>query len=166
MQRELRRVPCPGPGRHLYRRRQRARQQPLHQTWVKLRSKSQGVQIRDISDELQHALGLTCPRAVFFSCSTQDAVLEALRESPWARSAPPLLVRMPDGDGEEEEEEGLLTLGQLMASVPQPAHFTPYKPKDPSDCVALIMCSSGTTGLPKGVAVTQMNILVGLSNRM
>lgn len=37
------------------------------------------------------------------------------------------------------------------------------EPIDLANNVALVLCSSGTTGLPKGVELTQRNILVGTS---
>lgn len=37
------------------------------------------------------------------------------------------------------------------------------KPIDMQNNVALVLCSSGTTGLPKGVELTQRNILVAIS---
>lgn len=36
------------------------------------------------------------------------------------------------------------------------------KPQDVVDNVAMILCSSGTTGLPKGVMITQHNVMVGI----
>lgn len=35
------------------------------------------------------------------------------------------------------------------------------EPQNMKEHVALIMCSSGTTGLPKGVQLTQFNLLLG-----
>lgn len=37
------------------------------------------------------------------------------------------------------------------------------KPIDMANNVAIVLCSSGTTGLPKGVELTQQNALVGIS---
>jgi long-subunit acyl-CoA synthetase (AMP-forming) len=111
---------------------------------------------------LEHSLSLTTPRAVFFSASTQDAVMEALS----SLKARPLLVRLPDEDGEDEGGDGFETLSHILSSVPQQniATYTPYKPADPAECVGLIMCSSGTTGMPKGVQLSHTNLLAGICN--
>lgn len=76
-----------------------------------------------------------------------------------------MLVCMPDSDGDEEAEEGFVTLTSLLNSVPHvPHNFQPYVPSDPTNATALILCSSGTTGLPKGVELTHSNVLLGFLN--
>lgn len=39
------------------------------------------------------------------------------------------------------------------------------EPQNISDNVALILCSSGTTGLPKGVQLTQKNVMIGIEQQ-
>lgn len=43
-------------------------------------------------------------------------------------------------------------------------HSFVCSPLDMDNNVCLNLCSSGTTGLPKGVELTQMNILKAVSN--
>lgn len=40
------------------------------------------------------------------------------------------------------------------------------QPQDKLNNVSLILCSSGTTGLPKGVQLTQINVTLGIAQLM
>lgn len=64
----------------------------------------------------------------------------------------------PTGAGYVSSEEFLNN-----AAVPK-GSFLPPPPTNIHDTVALILCSSGTTGLPKGVQLTQFNILTAVSH--
>jgi long-subunit acyl-CoA synthetase (AMP-forming) len=50
----------------------------------------------------------------------------------------------------------------FVASTPVAAKYDFFycQPMDVHEQIALILCSSGTTGLPKGVQLTQYNLLV------
>ncbi|KAF4532198.1 hypothetical protein B566_EDAN002260 [Ephemera danica] len=118
------------------------------------------------SRELQHLLHITPPRVVFCTAATKDNVLDALRRLQHQGMAwPALLVLMPDFNGVEIQLEGFHTLSQVLKSTQFSPKFRPIRTPDPSTDVALIMCSSGTTGLPKAVQLTQTNVLVNLAVR-
>lgn len=67
--------------------------------------------------------------------------------------------------GEETSDEGFVAAEEFLNN---PAvikgSFRPPQATDIKDHVALILCSSGTTGLPKGVQLTQFNILTAVSH--
>lgn len=67
--------------------------------------------------------------------------------------------------GEEENGDGFIGSEVFYnnPAVPKGSFLLP-RPTNIKENVALILCSSGTTGLPKGVQLTQFNILVAVSH--
>ncbi|KAF4532197.1 hypothetical protein B566_EDAN002259 [Ephemera danica] len=114
--------------------------------------------------EMQHLLRLTAPRVIFLSHSARKALLEALKQATTIKW--PLLVLMPNSDGSQVQMEGFELMTEMLKTQPSRIdRFQPYQPKDPDQCVALVLCSSGTTGLPKGVQLSHTNIFSNLTNR-
>lgn len=72
-------------------------------------------------------------------------------------------------DGEESEEENVITIVQFQEKFQsnfiknEDFFVTPVNVKFHT---AAILCSSGTTGLPKGVELTHHNLIVSLAHWM
>lgn len=62
--------------------------------------------------------------------------------------------------GDYSPSPAILTFKQLMENKnPVPYPEIVFNAVNKSEDIALIMCSSGTTGMPKGVQLTQSNVL-------
>ncbi|XP_053678264.1 luciferin 4-monooxygenase-like [Anopheles nili] len=113
--------------------------------------------------ELEHAFGLSKPRVLFFSAFAADRIVPAAT-SERCRGYIERLVLF--GDENPFEAGPVVLLEQFLATQPpvDPEGFE-IEPTRVNEHVALIMCSSGTTGLPKGVQLTQANVMasVGLT---
>lgn len=67
--------------------------------------------------------------------------------------------------GEEESGDGFVASEEFFNNPTVPhGSFVPPRPTNVKENVALVLCSSGTTGLPKGVQLTQYNILTAVSH--
>lgn len=64
------------------------------------------------------------------------------------------------GDAEYYED---FIYRNLKGNTMSPIDFKPYN-KDPQKLPAFIMCSSGTTGLPKGVMVSHRNVAMKVAH--
>lgn len=107
-------------------------------------------------EEIEHNLRITKPKIIFVSELVAPKFLEIPNELPFVEK---IIIF-----NSTEHVEGAQTLEEflyehLRGHRINPTSFEPFN-KNPGEQIALIMCSSGTTGLPKGVALTHKNILV------
>lgn len=107
--------------------------------------------------ELNHAFSLSKPTIVFASASTSEKVLNVVNSLSHVRK-----VVLLDDDG----PRGLNIVHLRDFTGPKALNGVHFEPKavDKEKTICLIMCSSGTTGLPKGVQLSQANIIVTARN--
>uniref|UniRef100_A0A182N0I5 Luciferin 4-monooxygenase n=1 Tax=Anopheles dirus TaxID=7168 RepID=A0A182N0I5_9DIPT len=109
--------------------------------------------------EFVHAFNLSRPRVVFTSAFAADRVVAA------AAQCASFVERLVLFGEENPFGHAATLLEQFLAPVP--AFVNPLalaiEPTDVYEHVALIMCSSGTTGLPKGVQLTQSNVMASVA---
>nr|CAD7201656.1 unnamed protein product [Timema douglasi] len=106
--------------------------------------------------ELMHAMSLSRPRLIFCSEGAEPLVREAADRV--AGLAEEVVVM-----GRERQFLRHLTLDMFVSDYVseqgRPQHFHLHRVEHPKEHVAFIFCSSGTTGLPKGVMITHHNVL-------
>nr|CAD7427909.1 unnamed protein product [Timema monikensis] len=114
------------------------------------------------SRELMHTMSLSRPRLIFCSEGAEPLVREAADRV--AGLAEEVVVM-----GRERQFLRHLTLEMFVSDYVseqgRPQHFQLHRVEHPKDHVAFIFCSSGTTGLPKGVMITHHNVLSLLANQ-
>uniref|UniRef100_A0A182T271 Luciferin 4-monooxygenase n=1 Tax=Anopheles maculatus TaxID=74869 RepID=A0A182T271_9DIPT len=113
--------------------------------------------------EFVHAFSLSKPRVVFLSPFSADRIVAAANQ---CTSFIERLVLFGDEnlcDGASSAVPYTL-MEQFLARVSfvNPLGFD-IAPTNVHEHVALIMCSSGTTGLPKGVQLTQANVMASVA---
>ncbi|XP_062557091.1 uncharacterized protein LOC134221931 isoform X2 [Armigeres subalbatus] len=108
--------------------------------------------------ELDHAFNLSKPKVIFVSPFSADRVVAAARKNRH-------IVQRVILFGEENpfgSDVELFDDFQKPVSFVNPTNFY-IPPVDVENHVALIMCSSGTTGLPKGVQLTHYNLMASIA---
>lgn len=105
--------------------------------------------------ELHHALSLSQPRVLFTTAFGYNKVVDVLPENLCIESVVLL-------DEQVVSDPKFVNLQHLTEKFPECDSFE-CTPVDMKENVALILCSSGTTGLPKGVELTQYNIITSIS---
>lgn len=107
--------------------------------------------------ELNHSVGLSRPKVLFSSVYVTEKAVAIGQQNAFIRKVVIF--------GEETSGEGFVASEDFLNNpqVPQGSFFAP-RPTNIKDNVCLVLCSSGTTGLPKGVQLTQFNILTAVSH--
>lgn len=101
-------------------------------------------------DELKHTMNISEPNAVFCSPFTATKIIELKPELPSLRT---IIVF-----GEVASDEDIIAYNDWLE---KPANVLDLKTTkiDLRENVAVVLCSSGTTGLPKGVELSHFNIM-------
>lgn len=102
--------------------------------------------------EFYHALNISKPKIIFVSPKVLNFIKNYVKELSWA----PSLILMISGKNNTD----IPTVDKLIEKIPRSSvdNFE-VSTVDPSEHVIAILCSSGTTGLPKGVMLTDRNFL-------
>ncbi|KAK9871403.1 hypothetical protein WA026_011656 [Henosepilachna vigintioctopunctata] len=103
-------------------------------------------------EELKHVMNLSKPRIIFSSAKSIMKLSKIKNEYPFLK----LLVLF----GSNENTDSFIGMNNLIKDaekdqIPSDFEVPQY---DPKETVATILCSSGTTGMPKGVMCTHDNM--------
>lgn len=110
-----------------------------------------------MAQELHHAVQLTRPKVVFVSAECYAVVSKEVERCGFVQNVISLDAIPAKGSPKT------ISYGDFIGNGIASQFYC--KPQDVSAKVALILFSSGTTGLPKGVEITEKNILVGIANQ-
>lgn len=104
--------------------------------------------------ELKHALSISKPKYIFASVIGARTVKNVAPQLNWLLK----LIMLT-----ESKADKLLSIHSLISDITIANDFKACS-VDVNDHVAVISCSSGTTGLPKGVMLTDKNFLTVIQN--
>ncbi|XP_017143264.1 4-coumarate--CoA ligase 1 [Drosophila miranda] len=110
--------------------------------------------------EVDHALNLSKPKIIFTSKLTVDRIAKVASKNKFVKG-------IISFSGSSKNFKNIYALNEMMDDdkyTTSPEFLSPAANKN--EDVALIVCSSGTTGLPKGVQLTQMNLLATLDSQI
>lgn len=109
--------------------------------------------------ELHHAFNLSKPKFIFSSNATIDKVSNVAKSLDYVRKL--ILI---DNEPSHHSRDLILWKDFVNPQLLDNINFRP-EPTDKLKSICLILCSSGTTGLPKGVQLSQANLIVAVRNR-
>lgn len=108
---------------------------------------------------MQHAVNLSKPKIIFAAPNTIDRVSSISAVSNTS-------VRTVVVFGEVRQKNVIDFQTFLETFSKQSSAEFVCAPQDTRQNVSLILCSSGTTGLPKGVQLTQSNVSIGIAQHL
>lgn len=102
------------------------------------------------NEEVIHTTTISQPSVIFCSPFTAGKILEVKQELPFIKTVVVF--------GEVDSDDDLTAYRDIVARKSNLATFLPAV-IDPKNEVSVVLCSSGTTGLPKCVELTHFNLL-------
>lgn len=102
--------------------------------------------------ELKHTLSISKPKFIFTSSVAHNSVRRVFRELHWS----PKVLMLNEHNS---SNVSWMSMGKIISNVSDDdANALEAVSVDVNNHVTVILCSSGTTGLPKGVMLTDKNI--------
>lgn len=111
-----------------------------------------------VEGELQHAINLSQPKIIFVSPNVLEKIVGVIRKMQLNVK----VVLFGDHPKVSAYTE-VMRFSKLIDPTPPASNYTP-EAVDVQSHVALIVLSSGTTGLPKGVQLTHINIMTTVAH--
>lgn len=106
---------------------------------------------------MNHAINLSKPKIIFVSPSNLKKILNATKKHSYIEQV--ILYDNSNVIGMNGPMGKPISFSQIIASDSKLIDFK-CKPQNMKENVAAILCSSGTTGFPKGVQLTQFNFFI------
>lgn len=105
---------------------------------------------------MKHMIDLSKPKMIFISPPFFDKVFAVAQRYAFIQH-----LILYDWLNELTKQSNVLSFNEIMKSEDTSNVMTfKCQPQDMKENVAVILCSSGTTGLPKGVQLTQFNFIL------
>lgn len=106
--------------------------------------------------ELNHAFNLSKPKLIFASSMIVERLLRVAERNEFVK----LVVQLGH---DKSAKSGATMFNHFIHKYLRPKQVLNSVPVNIREHVALILCSSGTTGMPKGVQLTHLNVLSGVN---
>lgn len=103
------------------------------------------------TDETQHAVSLSKPKIIFSGSEFRDKIKSVQSANPFIQN----VISFGDEFDRLMKKQDVVSKKSFVCDK-----------QIIDDNVAFILCSSGTTGLPKGVQLTQKNVMVSAESYM
>lgn len=105
---------------------------------------------------MNHAINLSKPRIIFVSPPNLKKILTATKNHSYVEQV--ILYDNSNVNGMSLTGKPI-SFSQIIAADSKSNDFK-CKPQNMKENVAAVLCSSGTTGFPKGVQLTQFNFFI------
>lgn len=108
---------------------------------------------------MNHAINLSKPKIIFVSPPFLKKSIALAQRNAFVKQ---VIVFDNLNNVNSTGTSNILSMSEIMNSEnPKQADLYTPQPQNMKENVGLILCSSGTTGLPKGVQLTQFNMFAG-----